>query len=115
MELVLKHFAKVRIVNVFEILDTIYQMYLLELITEQIESLEVSYKHLAEAEPILAAFLAKAPAEMLKIFDEVAFKVALRYYPNYGEIHRQTHVRIVDLPTFHTLRDLRYIFQYIVL
>ncbi|CAG8487839.1 3298_t:CDS:10 [Paraglomus brasilianum] len=74
---------------------------------EQIESLEVSYKHLSDAEPILATFLAKAPAEMLKIFDEVAFKVALRYYPNYGEIHRETHVRIVDLPTFHTLRDLR--------
>src|SRR5437879_1675580 len=68
MGLVSKHFAKVMIKNVFELIF-LFQRYLFELDIEQIESLEISYKHLAEQEPILAAFLAKAPAEMLKIFD----------------------------------------------
>ena len=44
---------------------------------------------------------------MLAIFDEVALDVILIYYPNYERIHSEIHVRITDLPTLSTLRDLR--------
>jgi DNA replication licensing factor MCM2 len=39
------------------------------------ESLEVSYLHLAEQEPTIAAWLADAPMEILPIFDEVSMQV----------------------------------------
>ncbi|KAI9838378.1 MAG: MCM DNA helicase complex subunit [Sarea resinae] len=71
------------------------------------ESLEVSYEHLSSSKAILAYFVANAPAEMLKIFDEVAMEVTLLHYPDYERIHSEIHVRISDLPVHYTLRQLR--------
>ena len=71
------------------------------------ESLEVSYDHLSTSKAILAYFLANAPTEMLKLFDEVAMDVTLLHYPDYERIHSEIHVRISDLPVHYTLRQLR--------
>ncbi|RDW71584.1 DNA helicase-2 [Coleophoma cylindrospora] len=71
------------------------------------ESLEVSYDHLSSSKAILAYFLANAPGEMLKLFDEVAMDVTLLHYPDYERIHSEIHVRISDLPVHYTLRQLR--------
>lgn len=71
------------------------------------ESLEVSYLHLAYSKPILAYFLANSPQPMLQIFDDVALEAILLYYPSYERIHSEIHVRITELPTSLTLRDLR--------
>ncbi|SPC66659.1 probable DNA replication licensing factor (nimQ) [Ustilago sp. UG-2017b] len=71
------------------------------------ESLEISFLHLVDSKAILAYFLANSPASMLPIFDEVAFDVIMIYYPSYDRIHSEVHVRIADLPTSSTLRDLR--------
>lgn len=71
------------------------------------ESLEVSYEHLSESKAILAYFMANAPAEMLKSFDQVAMDVVLLHYPDYERIHSEIHVRIFDLPVHYTLRQLR--------
>ena len=71
------------------------------------ETLEVSYDHLSTSKAILAYFLANAPAEMLKIFDQVAMEVVLLHYPDYERIHSEIHVRIFDLPVHYTLRQLR--------
>lgn len=71
------------------------------------ESLEVSYDHLSTSKAILAYFLANAPAEMLKLFDQVAMEVVLLHYPDYERIHAEIHVRIYDLPVHYTLRQLR--------
>jgi DNA replication licensing factor MCM2 len=75
--------------------------------TDNSESLEVNYNHLATNKPTLAYFLANSPQALLEIFDEVALKVILLYYPSYRLIHDEIHVRITDLPTSNTLRDLR--------
>ncbi|KAI1398306.1 MCM-domain-containing protein [Hypoxylon fuscum] len=71
------------------------------------ETLEVSYDHLSSSKAILAYFLANAPAEMLKLFDDVAMEVVLLHYPDYERIHSDIHVRIFDLPVHYTLRQLR--------
>lgn len=71
------------------------------------ESLEVSYDHLSESKAILAYFLANAPLEMVRIFDDVAMDVTLLHYPDYQRIHSEIHVRITDLPVQYTLRQLR--------
>lgn len=71
------------------------------------ESLEVSYDHLSSSKAILAYFLANAPTEMLKLFDDVAMDVVLLHYPDYQRIHSDIHVRIFDLPVHYTLRQLR--------
>jgi len=71
------------------------------------ESLEVSYVHLADTKPILAYFLTNTPSHMLEIFDEVALSAILFYYPAYERIHSEVHVRISDFPVNASLRDLR--------
>jgi DNA replication licensing factor MCM2 len=71
------------------------------------ETLEVSYEHISTSKAILAYFLANAPAEILKLFDEVAMDVVLLHYPDYERIHAEIHVRIFDLPVHYTLRQLR--------
>ncbi|KAM0753310.1 DNA replication licensing factor cdc19 [Meredithblackwellia eburnea MCA 4105] len=71
------------------------------------ESLEVSFLHLSDQKAILSYFLANCPSSMLPLFDEVALDVILLYYPSYTRIHAEVHVRITELPTSYTLRDLR--------
>jgi DNA replication licensing factor MCM2 len=71
------------------------------------ESLEVSWDHLASTKAVLSYYLAEAPTEMLKIFDNAAFEVVRLHYPNYELIHPKIHVRISDLPVPYTLRQLR--------
>ncbi|KAI5797450.1 MCM2/3/5 family-domain-containing protein [Peziza echinospora] len=71
------------------------------------ESLEVSYNHLAQSKAILAYFLANAPTEILQIFDTVAMETTLLHYRDYERIQSEIHVRISDLPTAYTLRELR--------
>ncbi|KAH7030655.1 MCM2/3/5 family-domain-containing protein [Microdochium trichocladiopsis] len=71
------------------------------------ETLEVSYDHLSSSKAILAYFLANAPSEILKLFDDVAMDVVLLHYPDYERIHSEIHVRIFDLPVHYTLRQLR--------
>ncbi|KAI9592406.1 MCM-domain-containing protein [Syncephalis fuscata] len=74
---------------------------------QNLESLEVSYTHLAESKSILAYFLANAPTEMLAIFDTVAHDVVKLMWQHYDDIHPEVHVRITDLPAMVSLRDLR--------
>ncbi|KPI43272.1 DNA replication licensing factor mcm2 [Cyphellophora attinorum] len=71
------------------------------------ESLEVSYEHLSSTKAILAYFVANAPTEVLKIFDQAAFEIVKLHYPNYDQIHPEVHVRIAELPVHYTLRQLR--------
>ncbi|GAA6060459.1 hypothetical protein JCM10212_000887 [Sporobolomyces blumeae] len=71
------------------------------------ESLEVSFLHLSDSKAILAYFLANCPAAMLPLFDDVALDVILLAFPHYTRIHAEVHVRITELPTSYTLRDLR--------
>lgn len=71
------------------------------------ESLEVSYVHLADSKPVLAYFLGNSPADMFEIFDGIALETILLYYPAYERIHRDIHVRVTDVPSVSTLRDLR--------
>ncbi|CAO3595518.1 unnamed protein product [Absidia cylindrospora] len=71
------------------------------------ESFEISYEHLVSAKAVLAYFLANSPATMLNILDEVALEVTLMQYPEYERIHRDIHVRVTDLPSITTLRELR--------
>lgn len=77
------------------------------ILSDNSESLEVSYLHLALSKPILAYFLTNSPSAMLNIFDEVALNAILVYYPSYERIHSEVHVRITDLPLSSSLRDLR--------
>jgi DNA replication licensing factor MCM2 len=79
----------------------------LYIVIVNLESLEVSYLHLALSKPILAYFLTNSPAAMLSLFDEVALSAILVFYPAYERIHSEVHVRITDLPLSSTLRDLR--------
>lgn len=74
---------------------------------ENSESLLVSFLHLSDSKAILAYFLANCPTPMLSLFDQVALDVILLYYPVYERIHPEVHVRITELPTSFTLRDLR--------
>ncbi|KAJ2854044.1 MCM DNA helicase complex subunit [Coemansia erecta] len=71
------------------------------------ESLEVTYAHLARAKPLLAYFLANAPREMLAIMDDVAMDAVLTMFPDYARIRAEIHVRVSELPTTSSLRDLR--------
>lgn len=43
----------------------------------------------------------------MNLFDEVALDAILLYYPSYARIHSEIHVRITELPTSLSLRDLR--------
>lgn len=86
---------------------SVYGTRILALGEKNLETLEVTYKHLVESKAVLAHFLVAAPTEILKIFDVVAMEVIELHYPTYSSIHSEVHVRITELPRSFTLRELR--------
>ncbi|WVF67660.1 hypothetical protein IAT40_002419 [Kwoniella sp. CBS 6097] len=100
-----KHFRSFLMTYVDENGQSVYGQRIKHLVNS--ESLEVSFLHLAQSRPILAYFLANSPQPMLALFDEVALEAILLYYPSYDNIHSEIHVRITELPTSLSLRDLR--------
>lgn len=81
--------------------------FILSIVADNDESLEVSFLHLADSKAILAYFLSNSPSSMLAIFDGVALACVLLFYPSYERIHSEIHVRITHLPNPTTLRALR--------
>ncbi len=77
-----------------------------DFVLDNAESLEISYTHLAEHLAIIAYFIIICPTAILDIFDEVALSVVLISFPHYERIRSEIHVRITDLPSTVTLRDL---------
>lgn len=72
------------------------------------ESLLVSYTHLVDANAFLAKLVANQPSACLEIFNEATMRVVLRLFEEYDLIRPAINVRISDLPTSDTLRDLRH-------
>lgn len=73
------------------------------------EALDVSYPHMSQEVPTLAIWVADSPAMVIPIFNLVATKFVLRYFPDYDRIHPEVRVCIVDLPISDSIRDLRHV------
>ena len=86
---------------------SVYSMRIREMCATNSESLHLSYLHLAEAAPLLTRLLLASPREVLKIMDEVTMRVVLEHFPEYDRIKQELRVRIVDLPSIESIRDLR--------
>jgi len=87
--------------------ELVYRKRIREMCVSNGASLEVSYNDLARREPMLAIWVADAPADMLEIFNEVAKAEALKLYPAYEAITRDVFVRITKLPIVDQIRDIR--------
>mmetsp|Transcript_22925 Transcript_22925/g.33683 ORF Transcript_22925/g.33683 Transcript_22925/m.33683 type:complete len:245 (+) Transcript_22925:2-736(+) len=71
------------------------------------QTLQVSYLHLMESEPVLAFWVADAPHDMLDVLNEAATRHTLMLFPSYNAIKSEIHVRISEVPILDSLRDLR--------
>jgi DNA replication licensing factor MCM2 len=87
--------------------DLVYRKRIREMCVSNGASLEVSYHDLATREPMLAIWVADAPADMLELFNEVAKSEALKLYPAYEAIAKDIFVRITKLPIVDQIRDIR--------
>jgi len=90
--------------------NSVYDQRIKDMCAANKQSLEVSFMELSQKAPTLAVFVADAPTEMLKIFDETAFDVVLEKFKRYGQGGiglNELHVRITELPICDSLRDIR--------
>ena len=70
-------------------------------------TLEISYSHLMDHEPILAMWLVDAPRDMFDVLNEAATRKTLKMFQSYGAIQDEIHVRVSGLPIIDSLRGLR--------
>lgn len=87
---------------------SVYHARIRAMCAANLESLEVSYQHLLEANAFLAKLVANCPMETLAIFDEATMRIVLRLFEEYDKIRSEIHVRITDFAAVDRLRDLRY-------
>ena len=76
----------------------VYEERINEMCHNNLQSLEVTYNHITKVMPTLAIWIAEAPAEVLPIFNQVAYELVLEVFPQYENIHSKVFVRIKDLP-----------------
>mmetsp|Transcript_15073 Transcript_15073/g.23397 ORF Transcript_15073/g.23397 Transcript_15073/m.23397 type:complete len:943 (-) Transcript_15073:71-2899(-) len=87
--------------------NKVYVQRLKHMASHNLHSLDVSYRHIMNREPILAMWLADVPRDMLDMLNEVATRVTLFYYPSYSAITDEIFVRISEVPISDSLRELR--------
>jgi DNA replication licensing factor MCM2 len=85
----------------------IYEQKIRAMCAANFSTLQVSYQHLMDSEPVLAYWLCDAPKDMLELLNTAATVHTLSLFPSYKAIKSQIHVRISDLPVSDSLRDLR--------
>ena len=85
----------------------IYEQRIRSMCASNLSTLQISYIHLMEAEPILAIWLADAPKDMFEVLNEAATRHTLMLFPHYNAIKTEIHVRISHVPIMDSLRDLR--------
>lgn len=85
----------------------LYELKIKQMCAANQQTLQVSYLHLMEAEPVLAFWVADAPRDMLDVLNEAATRHTLSLFPSYNAIKTDIHVRISEVPILDSLRDLR--------
>lgn len=87
---------------------SIYEERIINMCSNNKQSLEVNYSHLARFNQNIANWLIEYPQKLIPRFNEGALNLTLELAPQYSEIHSEIHVRIRDLPVQDNIRDLRY-------
>jgi DNA replication licensing factor MCM2 len=85
----------------------IYEDRIRSMCASNLATLEVSYIHLMQIEPIIARWIYENPNAMIQILNEAAKRQTLRWFPSYSMIQDEIYVRIADIPTIDSLRYLR--------
>ena len=85
----------------------IYEQKIRAMCASNLSTLQVSYMHLMEAEPLLAVWLTEAPRDILDVLNEAVTRHTLMLFPFYNAIKAEIHVRISNVPILDSLRDLR--------
>ncbi|EQB60254.1 dna replication licensing factor mcm2, partial [Vairimorpha apis BRL 01] len=75
--------------------------------SDNLESLKVSYIDISEYDETLLKLLDLYPEKTLNIFDYGLESVVKVGFPNYDQIKKKLHVRIIDLPVNEDIRSLR--------
>jgi DNA replication licensing factor MCM2 len=87
----------------------VYEQRIIELCTNNKQSLEVDFPHLGQYNSFLASWIENHPALILPHLNDVAFHLSCEIFPNYPNIHNEMFVRIKHCSILDNLRDLRHI------
>jgi DNA replication licensing factor MCM2 len=90
-----------------ELGNLIYRPKIRQMCAENKQSLFVSYKHLSDAIPTIALWIADEPSEILPVLNDIAYKLVNQEFNAYKNIYTEIYVRILDLPICDQIRDLR--------
>ena len=88
--------------------NNIYEARIIEMCTNNKQSLEVNFNHINSSNQYLAIWIAQLPTKTLPYLNEVAFSLSCEIFPQYSNICSEIFVRIMDLPLLENLRELRH-------
>jgi DNA replication licensing factor MCM2 len=87
--------------------NLIYEARIIEICTNNRQSLDVNYMHLFQNNQHLATWISQHPALVLPHLNDIAFNLTCEIFPNYPNIAPQMFVRIQNFPGMENIRDLR--------
>lgn len=86
----------------------IYESKIVEMSSNNRQSLEVDYNHINQYNRFLAKWLLDKPKMVLEILNQAAFALTCEIFPNYANIFTDIFVRIKNIPVMDTIRSLRH-------
>ena len=90
-----------------ELGNLIYKPMIVQMCSNNKQSLFVSYRHLSDAIPTIALWIADEPLEILPVLNKIAYNLVIEEFKAYKNIYTEIYVRILDLPICDQIRDLR--------
>lgn len=85
----------------------VYETRIIEMSSNNKQSLEVNYPHIQKKNSYLAQWIVLYPDIVLPYLNDIVFELTCEIFPHYSDIFQEIFVRIRDIPIAITLRNLR--------
>jgi len=87
--------------------NVIYEKRIIEMSTENKQSLEINFSHIQKNNNLLAKWIMIYPDTVIPYLNDVAFELTCEIFPRYSDIYKEIYVRIKDFSITMNLRNLR--------
>jgi DNA replicative helicase MCM subunit Mcm2 (Cdc46/Mcm family) len=99
----------IRFLNDFclDSVDRVYYRKWQHMLHENKQSIEISYDHFKEANPILALWLGVEPAHLLPELNAILYTFLSKKSPAYRSMVQEVYVKFFGMPVHDRIRELR--------
>lgn len=88
-------------------MERVYYKKVVHMLNENLQSIDISYDHFKEANPVLALWLGIEPAHLIPELNAILYTFLAKKSPPFRSIVQEVYVKFYGMPVHDRIRELR--------